>query len=276
MRRLMTAVVVFLALALASCASWFPQQGYKQSGSVVDYLYGDKTAPVAMTPTVTTLRPPVRVGIAFVPSKAWGTGGVPDSEQQHMLDKVKAAFAHHPFIGSIEVIPNTYLRPNGGFANLEQVSRLFNVEVVALLSYDQIQFNDTNALSVLYWTIIGAYVIHGDQYDVHTLLEAAVFDVSSRKLLFRAPGSSNVKGAAAMMNFTEKSRAARQTGFDQALDALIPNLEKELATYRERVKSDAGVRIENRPGYSGGGALGSLAVLPLALWAWGWSRRHAR
>lgn len=276
MRRLMTAVVVFLALALASCASWFPQQGYKQSGSVVDYLYGDKATPVAMAPTVTTLKLPLRVGIAFVPSKAWGVGGVPDSEQQRMLEKVKAAFAQYPFIGGIEVIPNTYLRPNGGFANLEQVARLFNVEVVALLSYDQIQFNDTNALSVLYWTIVGAYMIHGDQYDVHTLLEAAVFDVNSHKLLFRAPGSSNVKGAAAMMSFTEKSRVARQQGFDQALDALIPNLDRELAAYKERVKTDSTVRIEHRPGYSGGGALGWLALLPVALWAWGGGRGHAR
>jgi rhombotail lipoprotein len=276
MKRIFAWLLSALLLSLGGCASWFPQQGYKQSGSVVDYLYGDKATPEVLAPSVTTLKLPLRIGIAFVPSKAWGVGGVPDTEQQRMLEKVKAAFSHYPFIGGIEVIPNTYLRPNGGFANLEQVARLFNVEVVALLSYDQIQFNDTNALSVLYWTIVGAYVIHGDQYDVHTLLEAAVFDVGSRKLLFRAPGSSNVKGAAALMSFSEKSRAARQQGFDQALDALIPNLDRELAAYKERVKTDSTVKIEHRSGYSGGGALGWLALLPLAVWAWGRGRRHAR
>jgi len=64
------------------------------------------------------------------------------------------------------------------------------------VSYDQVQFTDRNALSVLYRTIVGAYVIHGDQYDVQTLVDASVFDVRSRKLLFRALGMSQVKGGA--------------------------------------------------------------------------------
>jgi rhombotail lipoprotein len=177
------------------------------------------------------------------------------------LNKVKEAFTQHAFIGAIEIIPNAYLRPNGGFTNLEQAARMFNVDVVALLSYDQIQFNDSNALSVLYWTIIGAYVVHGDQYDIHTMLEATVFDVASHKLLFRAPGISNLKGSAALATFTERSRAARLEGFNQALEGLIPNLQKELDNFRLRVKTDTTVRVESRPGYHGGGDLGWLGLL---------------
>jgi rhombotail lipoprotein len=257
-------------LVLGGCASWLPQGQQKQSGSVVDYLYGNKAEPVAMKLEITTLKLPLRVGIAFVPSPAWGLH-VPESEQMRMLNKVKEAFSQHAFIGSIEIIPNTYLRPNGGFANLEQAARMFNVDVMALLSYDQIQFNDSNALSVLYWTIIGAYLVHGDQYDIHTMLEATVFDVASRKLLFRAPGTSNVKGSAAMATFTERARAARLEGYNQALEQLIPNLQKELEGFRTRVKTDATVRVENRPGYSGGGDvgwLGLLAALAVAVAVW--------
>ncbi|MGE5465941.1 MAG: rhombotarget lipoprotein, partial [Ignavibacteria bacterium] len=178
-------------LLLAGCASWFPQGGVKQAGSIVDYLYPDAKEPPQMQPSVTYLRPPVRVGIAFVPGGGWGAG-LPEPEKAKLLERVKASFAQYGYIGSIEVIPTQYLRPKGGFANLEQVARMFNVEVVALLSYDQVQFNDTNALSVLYWTIIGAYIIHGDQYDIQTMVDASVFDVRSRKLLFRAPGTSQI------------------------------------------------------------------------------------
>ncbi len=255
-----------LILLLSGCASWLPHGQQKQSGSVVDYLYGNKAAPVAMQPEVATLKLPVRVGIAFVPSPAWGLH-VPESEQLRMLNKVKESFVKHEFIGAIEVIPNAYLLPNGGFANLEQAARMFNVDVIALLSYDQIQFNDSNALSVLYWTIIGAYLVHGDQYDIHTMLEATVFDVASRKLLFRAPGVSNVKGSAALATFSERARSARLDGYNQALEQLIPNLQKELDGFKVRVKTDASVRVEHRPGYRGGGDLawpGLLAVLLLA------------
>jgi rhombotail lipoprotein len=262
--------LILLTLILGGCASWLPQGQQKQAGSVVDYLYGNKTEQVAMKPEVTTLKLPVRVGIAFVPSSSWGLH-VPEAEQLRMLNKVKEAFRQHAFIGAIEIIPNTYLRSNGGFANLEQAARMFNVDVVSLLSYDQIQFNDSNALSVLYWTIIGAYLVHGDQYDIHTMLEATVFDVTSRKLLFRAPGTSNVKGSAAMVTFTERARAARLDGYSQALEQLIPNLQKELEGFRQRVKTDASVRVEHRPGYSGGGDVGwsgLLAALVLAFAVW--------
>lgn len=254
-------IIVVVALLLASCASMFPAGGEKFSGSAVDYLYPAAKEPVQLTAEmVTHLRPPVRVGIAFAPSSG-GAVGPTEDERLKMLQKVKEAFGKYEFIGAIEVIPSAYLQPKGGFANLKQAARMFNVDVVALLSYDQVQFNDTNGLSFLYWTIIGAYVIHGDQYDIHTMLDASVFDVRSRKLLFRAPGASNIKGSAAMVGFNEKSRAARTQGFNLALSGLIPNLQDELAKFRERAKSDCNIRIENRPGYSGGGDLGLLGIL---------------
>lgn len=265
-------VLLWLVLLLSGCASWFPQSQNKQTGSVVDYLYAGKQT--AMQPEVTTLRLPLRVGIAFVPSQHWGQAGSSEEERLRLLEQVKAAFGGHEFISAIEVIPTTYLSPKGGFANLEQVARMFNVDVVTLLSYDQVQFNDSNALSVLYWTIVGAYVIHGDQYDVHTMLDASVIDVASRKLLFRAPGVSNVKGGASLASFTERSRAARAEGYNQALAQLIPNLQAELGKFRERVKNKQApqVRVEYREGYRGGG--GDLGLLGLGLLAGllGWAR----
>lgn len=259
MRRVWTLLLAAAFALLGGCASWVQSGGTKQVGSIVDYLYPNAKEPPQLVAGVTYLRPPVRVGIAFVPGGGFGAG-LPEADKLKLLERVKAAFGKHEFIGAIEVIPTNYLQPRGGFANLEQVARMFNVEVVALLSYDQVQFNDTNALSVLYWTIIGAYIIHGDQYDIQTLVDASVFDVASRKLLFRAPGTSQIKGSASMAGFSERARNARIEGYNAAVDSLIPQLQAELDGFRTRIKSDTAFKVENKQGYRGGGSLDWLLL----------------
>ena len=278
MKTLFTFVLVVVLLALAGCASWSSGKGPKQVGSVVDYLYPNAKEPPVLKSEVTRLRPPVRVGVAFVPGSG-AAAGLPETEKIKLLERVKASFSKHEFIGNIEVIPTGYLQPKGGFTNLEQVARMFNVEVVALLSYDQVQFNDTNVLSVLYWTIVGAYIIHGDQYDVQTLVDASVFDVRTHKLLFRAPGTSQVKGSASMAGFSERARTARVEGYNKAVDDLVPKLQAELDRFKERIKTDGSFKVENKPGYSGGGSVDGLMLALLALLgllvAFGYVKRRA-
>ncbi|HEX9171333.1 MAG TPA: rhombotarget lipoprotein [Telluria sp.] len=254
MRTLTWPLLLSLFLALSGCWSMPHHSGAKQAGSIVDYLYPDAKEAPAMQATVTRLQPPVRVGIAFAPSANYAS--LPEATKQKLLERVKSSFSQYEFIGDIQIIPSQYLRPRGGFDNLDQVARLFNVEVVALVSYDQVQFKDASALSVLYWTVVGAYVIRGDKYDVQTLVDAAVFDVKSRKLLFRAPGTSQIKGSATMVGFSEHSRAAQAAGYDQAIAQMIPQLQAELSSFRERIKSDAGFKVVNKEGYKGGGSLG--------------------
>lgn len=260
------AVTLGAALLLSGCASWMGQQKKQQNASVMDYLYPKESQAPAMFPASTVnLNLPLRVGIAFVPGGFGGDAALPEDERQKLLERVKAAFADQKFISAIELIPTSYLRPRGGFDNLDQAARMFNVDVVALLSYDQMQFNDANRLSLLYWTIIGAYLVNGDQYDTHTMIDASVFDVKSRKLLMRAPGTSQVKGSAAMVNYSEKAREARVAGFDQAINALIPTLRQELERFRERVKIDRSINVTHQPGYSGGGDFGLAGLIALVV-----------
>jgi rhombotail lipoprotein len=147
-------------LTLAGCHSLRSSEKQSHAGSVVDYLFPTAKESPKLQPTVTYLRPPVRVGVAFVPGG--GYDHLSEPEKLKLIERVKAQFSQHKFIGAIEVIPSSYLRAKGGFANLDQVARMYNVEVMALLSYDQVQFSDSNRLSLLYWTLIGAYVIKGD------------------------------------------------------------------------------------------------------------------
>ena len=267
-------ITALLCTVLVGCAN-IDRHGARQAGSIVDFLYPKAQQAPNLQPTVTELRPPVRVGIAFVPGSRSGSGPS-EAQKQLLLERVKDAFSHVPYIGKIEIIPSGYLRPAGGFDNLDQAARMFDVEVVALLSYDQIRFHDSSALSVLYWSIVGAYVVQGEKYDVHTLLDAAVFDVKSRKLLFRAPGTSQVKGAASWIAYGEQARAAQEKGYSEAIDQLVPRLQAEMNGFRERIKSDKGYHVANKEGYKGGGSLGwPLAIGALVLLALGRARRRA-
>jgi rhombotail lipoprotein len=267
MKRFLTLFCVLALLAMGGCASMFSHTGARQAGSIVDYLYPDAQEAPKMEPTVTRLRLPVRVGIAFVPAFAPAPGrgaGPQEAAQAQLLERVKASFSQYDYIGSIEVIPSAYLRPRGGFDNLDQVARMFNVDVIALVSYDQIRFNDTNRLAVLYWTVVGAYLIKGDQYDVQTMVDAAVFDVRSRKLLFRAPGTSQVKGSATLAGYGKEVRGAATDGYVQAVDQMIPQLQAQLAGFKERAKSDPAILVERSDGKRGERGAGGIGW-PLAL-----------
>ena len=152
MHRKALAALLIAPLVATGCATWFDQGRQAQRASVVDYLY-PKDEPPALAPSVPELQLPLRVGIAFVPGERYAD--LPEAERERLLRRVKEAFASRPYIAAIEVIPTTYLRARGGFDNLQQAAQMFNVDVVALLSYDQVQFSDSNRLSIFYWTIVG-------------------------------------------------------------------------------------------------------------------------
>lgn len=245
-------VVLFTVFSMGGCANMAGPRESKQSASIVDYLYPKATQAPQLAPSITYLRPPVRVGITFVPNDPRART-LPETEKIKLLERVKAAFAGQAFIGTIDIIPSQYLKPAGGFDNMEQVARMFNVDVMAMVSYDQVQFTDSNSLSFLYWTVIGAYIVHGNEHDTQTMLDISVFDVASRKLLMRAPGTSQVKGGGNLSNFSERSRAARTEGYNKAADQLIPALQTEIETFRERLKTNDKMRVEPRPGYRASG-----------------------
>lgn len=97
-------------------------------------------------------------------------------------------------------------------------------------------------------------------------MEAAVYDIASRHLLFRAPGASRVEAGAAAVYVQQRLRADSAAGFDSATSELIANLKLQLESFRERVKNAPGeVKIEHRPGYTGGGDLGAIFASALGL-----------
>jgi rhombotail lipoprotein len=243
-------VAMLLVAVIASGCGSMAMKESKQTASLVDYLYSGQQPPERMQQaSITELNIPLRIGIAFVPGVADPKFGMSEVEQIRWSTEIKAAFEKYPFVGDLVVIPTAYLKRGGGFDNLRHLASLFNLEVIALLSYDQIQFSEPNKLSLMYWTGIGAYLIPGDQYDIHTMLEATVFDVRTRKLLFRAPGTSTVKGSSTWIGFSDRSRQARAEGFDKSLQRLIPNVDAALQAFRKQAQDDPAIKLSLPAGY---------------------------
>ena len=221
------------ALLASACATG----GARRSASVVDYLYPNQEQRVVQ-PSLPVLTLPLKIGIAFVPASdsRFDFNSIPEADRQRLLEQVSERFRQEAFVKDIQTIPTTYLQPRGGFTNLEQVAKLLDVDVIALLSYDQTQFTGSTKASLLYWTLAGAYLVEGEKNDTRTLLDAAVCDVKSHKLLFRAPGTSTVKSSSSLSDVERDRRGDAAKGFQLASTELVTNLERELATFKQKVR----------------------------------------
>jgi rhombotail lipoprotein len=247
---------------------WGKRQ-HHESSSVVQFLYPDTDLPF-IQPQIPTLRLPLRVGIAFVPAgrssgRSFSHIHANFSEQQktELMRKVASQFRTLPFVQSIEIIPATYLQPGGGFTNLDQLRAMLGIDVIALIAYDQAQNSSDTEASLAYWTIVGAYLVEGQRNSTHTLMEAVVYDIPSRTLLFRAPGTSTIKNHATLVRNEHELKKASAGGIEEASMQMTANLAHELELFKVRAREEPGlVKIEHKAGYTGGGSLdAAFAIL---------------
>lgn len=236
-----------MALCLGGCASFFGAGDHRVgvSSSVVDYLYppGSKFEPISAG--VPQVRLPARVGLMFVPSTR-DPVGLTSADRQVLLEKVREKFRGQPFIERIDVIPQSYLRPRGGFENLEQVARMYGVDIVALVSYDQVLRTEETAASFLYWTIVGAYTVPANRNQVSTFVETAVFDVSSRTLLLRAPGQDQRQAGSTAIRVDDVRDRIAGESFTAAMDDMTRNLDQSIADFGRRVREEGQVKLVDR------------------------------
>ncbi len=271
--RLLRILFVFCSIAvfIGGCTTlWQDYSGTSRRGvssSLVDYLYPDGEEPPPYSEAVPQLNIPLRVGLAFVP--ATRTTEYPvlsEATKTELLGRVRQQFLDREYISEIEVIPDAYMRTGRGFSTLDQIARIHSLDVMALVSYDQVVASDDTRASFLYWTIIGAYVIKGSQNDVQTFVDTAVFDVATRKLLFRAPGIDTLQRRSTAIDSVEVLRKGRTTSFSKAVENMTGNLLSELDTFEERLKKDPEIAQVSWDGPGGGGgSFGHLTVMALLI-----------
>jgi rhombotail lipoprotein len=267
------ASILLLAAPLSGCTALdrlmcTPNCGSqtRASSSLVDFLYPEDASPPAAN-SIPELRVPLRVGLAFLP-EAGQARGLPAARQQELLERMRERFRTRKFVQEIVIIPEYYLTNARGFAGLEGVQRLYNVDVMALVSYDQITHFDDNRLSLGYLTIVGAYVLKGSRYDATTLVDLAVVDPATRSLVLRAGGVDSRRANTTLVDQQVEARGAALDSLDAATDQLMVHLDQALTQFEADVRAGkANVRVAKREGAShssgGGGSLDLLAIVGL-------------
>ena len=240
------AILFFALLTQVGCAGFLQLDTRSGvSGSVVDYLYPNGTEPTIDSDSLPVIDLPARVGLAFVPSTR-APQGLTVADQEQLLAQVRQAFAGMNFIGRIEIIPESYLRRGGGFENLNQVARLYGVDIVALVSWDQLIQTSESSRSLLYWTLVGAYTIKGSSNDVITFVDTAVLHVPSETLLFRAPGQHRQSKRSTAVHAGDVQIDLSRDGFVVAMDEMTANLDQALVDFNQRVREEGQVRLVDR------------------------------
>jgi len=239
----------------------------RNSSSLVSFLYPDGQTPPAQD-AVPELHLPLRVGLAFLPSQSSGNG-LDAAHKEQILERIRTRFAERKFVADIVIIPDYYLTTSRGFEGLSSVQRLYGIDLMALVSYDQITHLDQNRWSLGYLTIVGAYVLHGTSRDTATLVDLAVVDPATRTLVLRAGGTDTRSGSSTLIDEQRAARAADAGSFDAASDQMIANFDAALTKFETAVhEGRANVRIVTRgdSGHRfGGGGIDAVEVTALAL-----------
>jgi rhombotail lipoprotein len=234
----------------------------RASSSLVSFLYPSGNEPPREN-TIPQLNLPLRVGLAFLPSRAGSSPtGLEAAEREKLLDRIRQRFADRKFISEITIVPDYYLSGASGFDSLQGVQRLYNVDMMALVSYDQVTYRDDNSWSLGYLTIVGAYVLKGSRHDVTTLMDlAVVVDPQSRSILLRAGGTDSRHGTTTLVEQGRETREAHLASFSAATDALIEHFDEALVQFESDVRAGkAKVSVAHRSTSNGGGGGGALDV----------------
>lgn len=233
-----------------------------RSSTLVEYLYGREPPPAQVE--IPELQLPLTIGLAFLP-QAGGQVAIDEVEKSAILERIRERFGSRPFVRDIVEVPAYYLSQNPGMSGLAALQRLYNMDLVALVSYDQVSQQDDNPLSLTYLSIVGGVIFPGTSQDVTTVLDMAVIDPSSRSLVLRAAGMDSREGSATALNAEPRLRERRTAGFHAAAGQMIERFDAELTRFEKQVRSGA-ARVKVK---GGGGSLDLPGLVLLALLACG-------
>jgi rhombotail lipoprotein len=232
--------VLLLALLGLGCAT--PETLQRRS-SLASYLGAKAAPPPSPSTGPARVEFPLRLGIAFVPADpTQSRGDLPPSDQlgplgpgqeQALHQQVAASFAQKPWAREVKTIPSIYLAKGGGFEDLDKVARTFQVDVIALVSVDQVQFSNPKWYAWTYWTLVGAYMVKGDKNDTTTVVDAAIYHVPSRTLLFRAGGVGTAKGSSTWSSREASFRAQSRESLASAMAQLSTSLDSAVLGFQQ-------------------------------------------
>lgn len=239
-----------LLIILLACLPLCPGCAYSSSvrtnqnqSNLATFLFGGATPqrPSQKVP----LAIPARVGVVFVPGDP-ALSSIPETTKKEVVEAVRSQLSKHSrYVAGAQSIPTMYLSPKGGVSNLEQVAGQFDVDVIVLLGANQFQKHERNPLAAfLDLTVIGAFVIPGNTVDTSTVLEAAVYHVPSRALIFRTDGSDKKASRSTEFGSTRAAHNDAVSSIEDASRRLVVSISDALVGFE---KFDVSKVTEIRP-----------------------------
>jgi rhombotail lipoprotein len=265
------AIFLLTLLAAGGCTFTSHSSQSRNSSSLVSFLYPNGSTPPPQN-AIPELRVPLRVGLAFLPTqRAFGDVALEAAHREELLERIRQKFSDRKFVSEIVIIPDYYLATSRGFEGLQGVQRLYNVDLMALVSYDQVTHTDDNKWSLGYLTIVGAYVVKGSTNDTTTLVDLAVVDPRTRSLVLRAGGTDTHHQNSTMIDTPRDIRLASAASFDAATEQMIIHFDSALTAFQTDVhEGRANVHVVTRGsaggsgGTGGGGSIAGADLVALA------------
>ena len=247
----MAKIILILVVILLSSCSMFGHEKVRHSRttSLVNFLYPDGKIPDDLSAPI--LRLPLRVGLAYIPSID-NNSHIEPRLKLELLNAIKQQFEGRRYIQNIEIIPEMYISNRQNANQLQQIQQLYQLDVIALVSYDQIVNRKENLLAITYLTIVGNYISPGSHFNVSTLLDMALIDLNSQRLLFRAAGSHGSKGTTAEAYTRHQYDQHQNEDFAVAMDKLRTQLSFELQSFEQRLRAkdpNDEIQVEAKKGY---------------------------
>ena len=222
--------IIFIIILLTGCATKKKvYKYYENRSSLVNYLYPQKEHK-SMEFWTTKLKIPIKIGIGFIPSKKFYYQRIIDEKSRvGLLKKIQRNLKKHKFIKESKIIPSAFFEKGGGFEDLEKIKKLYDVDLIALVSYDVIQFRVDSFHSLRYWTIIGTDIIKAKGNLIHSMINFTLIESKNKKLLFKALGINRLINS-------ENLVADRKKSFQKASKNLIKNINRQLPIFKWRMK----------------------------------------
>ncbi len=248
-------IVLLISLLLCTgCAYGINAHSVQKQSNLATFLFGgsDPQHPAPKTP----LKLPAKVGVAFVPGDP-ASANIPEVTKKEVIESVRSQLARHTkYVAVAYNIPSTYLSPKGGVNNLEQVARQFDVDVIVILGVNQFQKHERNPLAAFMdITIIGQFLIPGNTVDTSTVLEAAVYHVPSRALIFRTDGTDEKSSRSTYFSSSQSAQNDAVSSIEDASKKLVVSIADALVGF-ERFDTSKATEIKpiaTNPDKAGGG-----------------------
>ena len=243
-------LVAVMLLVAAGCEGPVVSSEHAHSRLVPPAVAGD-AAVDARPAQPQSLPVPARVALAFVPEgksgapgassdrpASWSSGPLPEAFKTQVLEVLAEAFRDKSVVAEVEVVPSFYLTGATAPDIVASVRATFDVDAVALVTYDLQHFQRVNGWACTYVLLVPYFFAPGNQIDSQLYLDAAVYWAQDGALLFRADGSAEGHARTAPPYLDEHVEQVTRGCFDGAIAALVPRLQHELDQFSRRMHGE--------------------------------------